>query len=206
MRERGQGTLTLQTAFCLTVLAIAILYGPQVGSSYAEDTSPADGVFDPSSQERFVSVSLEDLRATDDLIIVQDADGPTVMAFQVCESVQGYADYELNPTHEFSRSLFGRAWLYIEVGEIDSAEQPDGTYSLSLSADVVVSNADERVVWKKDRAYSFDERLPSPAFGVWAYAYVPTIILGSGEYNVEITVNDNISGKRTRVNALVRIR
>jgi len=161
---------------------------------------------EPSAPAAFLPVSLDDLRSDDDLTVVQDSGGPAVPIFVVCQSVSGYADFEPNPAHEFARSLFGRAWLYTEVEKFSCKTEPDGEYSFSLSADIVVWDADARVVWRKNRAIAFEQRVANRPSGVWAYAYVPTILLGKGDYNIEITINDNINGAQSRVNTLLRIK
>jgi hypothetical protein len=207
MYRSRAGIVSFLAVFSLTVYAIALIGWPQAALATEEgaEALTADSA-EPSAASEFIPVTLDDLRCDDDLTVVQDSNGPAVRIFKVCKSVSGYADFEPNPIHEFARSLFGRAWLYTEIDEISSRAEPDGKYSFSLSADIVVSDADARVVWKKDRAISFDQRVASLPVGIWAYAHVPTILLRRGEYNVEITINDNSSGARSRVNTLVRIK
>ena len=204
MYRSRAGIVSFLAVFSLTVYAIALIGWPQaaLATEEGDEALTADSA-EPSVASEFIPVTLDDLRCDDDLTVVQDSNGPAVRIFKVCKSVSGYADFEPNPIHEFARSLFGRAWLYTEIDEISSRAEPDGKYSFSLSADIVVSDADARVVWKKDRAISFDQsRQSSCRYG---HMHVPTI-LRRGEYNVEITINDNSSGARSRVNTLVRIK
>jgi hypothetical protein len=193
--------------FCLAMHAAAVIGWSQAAFADEEPAGiQAADSSEPSSPLAFMPITLDDLRCAEDLTIVQDSNGPSVKVLEVCESVSDYADFEPNPAHEFTRSLLGRAWLYAEIYNISLKAEPDGAYRFSVSADIVVSDADARLVWEKDRAISFDQRVASPPEGVWAYAYVPTIFLRKGEYNVEITIHDDLSGSRSRVNTLVRIK
>lgn len=153
----------------------------------------------------FTPVSLDDLWAAKGFTVIQDSFGPTVSVLEVCNSVRGYADFEPNPTHEFKRTLLGRAWLYTEIAGVGLVPDDDGRYRIELSADVIVTDAGGRVIYDKDRAFSFEDTYDSPTGAVYAYVYVPTIFLGKGDYNVEITVNDLVSGTQTQINTLLRI-
>lgn len=153
----------------------------------------------------FVAVSLEDLWAAEGFTIIQDLHGPTVNVLEVCNSVKGYGDYEPNPTHEFKRTLLGRAWLYTEIEGVGLVADDEGKYRIQLSADIIVTDARGRVIYDKDRAYSFEDTFESPTYGVYAYVYVPTIFLGKGDYNVEIMLNDHVGGTQSQMNTLLRI-
>lgn len=177
-----------------------------VESVVAHSSDLAKNPGEDSSDPGFVRVSLNDLKQAENLTIIQDTRGPSVAVLEICNSVKGYGEFEPNPSHEFSRSLFGRAWLYTEIDRISADVGSDDTYFVSLSADVVVLDQQERIIWQKAKAFSFEERLESPVYGVYAYVYVPTIFLSKGEYNLEITINDNVAQTKSRVNTLIRIK
>ena len=197
----------LMAAFGLIMLAVASLCWPHAAASTEEGAEVLSvNASEPSAPAAYMPITLDDLRRDEDLTIVQDSNGPAVRVFEVCQSVSGYADFEPNPAHEFARSLFGRAWLYTEIEEFSCRVEPDGDYSFSLSADIVLWDAEARAAWRKARVISFEQTVASRPSGVWAYAYVPTIFISKGEYNVEITIHDNLSGAQSRVNTLMRIK
>lgn len=193
----------------MVVCAVAGASQSQVGSALEANVVPAESAESTCTDAAglsFVPVSLEDLRRAESLTVVQDTGGPGIAILEICNTVDGYRDFEPNPSHEFPRSLFGRAWLYAEIDGIGMAAHDDDTYHISLSADVVVLDQQQHVVWQKKRAFLFEEEFQSPAYGVYAYVYVPTIFLSKGEYNIEITINDNIEMTTSRVNTLIRIK